>query len=111
MDDRRRLLVALDGTRFSNAAVELESKIADGQALARRLALKQRDGEVTCLVLVVLDTRSNRAALRLARPLFESQFPLCDREIRQVLSAGRVPERGGIMLLRLPRRVRSSRPA
>jgi transcriptional regulator with XRE-family HTH domain len=97
-----------DRTAF--AAVELESKVADGQALARRLALKQRDGQVACLILVVLDTRWNRAALRLAGPLFESQFPLGDREIRQALSAGRVPERSGIVLLRVKRPVRRYRP-
>ena len=97
-----------DRTAF--AAVELESKVTDGQALARRLALKQRDGQVACLILAVLETRSNRAALRLAGPLFASQFPLGDREVRQALSAGRLPGRSGIVLLRIARPVRGSRP-
>ena len=88
--------------RTSEAAVELESKVTDGQSLARRLALKQRDGQVSRLILVILDTRTNRAALRLASPVLESQFPLHDREIRSALSAGRLPEEGGIVLLRIP---------
>ena len=96
--------------RTAIAAVELESKVTDGQALARRLALKQRDGQVLCLILVILDTRSNRAALRLAGGVLESRFPLSDREVRQALSAGRLPDRSGIVLLRLSRAVRRFRP-
>lgn len=96
--------------RVAIAAVELESKVTDGQALARRLALKQRDGQIPCLILVVLDTRSNRAALRLAGQVLESQFPLGDRDVRQALSAGRIPERSGIVILRVPPAVPRSRP-
>ena len=96
--------------RNAMAAVELESKVTDGQALARRLALKQRDGQVSCLILVILDSRSNRAALRLAGPALESQFPLEDREIRTALSGGRLPEHSGIVLLRIPPDIRRSRP-
>ena len=94
--------------RADVAAVELESRVSDGQALSRRLALKQRDGHVACLILVVLDTRSNRAALRLAGPVLESQFPGRDHDIRAALSNGRIPQRSGVLLLRIP--PRSYRP-
>jgi transcriptional regulator with XRE-family HTH domain len=94
--------------RSDMAAVELESRVSDGQALARRLALKQRDGHIACLILVVLDTRSNRAALRLSGHVLESQFPGRDHDVRRALSGGRVPERSGVLLLRIPRR--GSRP-
>lgn len=43
--------------------VECETRLHDVQALLRRLALKKRDGEVTRLVLVLADTRWNRAVV------------------------------------------------
>lgn len=46
------------------ARIEAETRIAGGQALQRRLSLKLRDDPGGHLILLVSDTRSNRAALR-----------------------------------------------
>ena len=100
-----RDLRAWDATiasRVDAAAAEFESRIGDAQALVRRIALKQRDSGVDRVLLVVLDTRLNRAALRLAGPLIESAFPLGDREVRRALAAGSVPAESGIVVLKLP---------
>ena len=43
--------------------VEAETRLRDLQALQRRLALKRRDGGVDRVILLVADTRSNRAIL------------------------------------------------
>ncbi|MEO7117751.1 MAG: helix-turn-helix transcriptional regulator, partial [Candidatus Limnocylindrales bacterium] len=46
--------------------VEAETHIADSQAVIRRVQLKQRDGRVARVVLVVADTKHNRAAVETA---------------------------------------------
>jgi transcriptional regulator with XRE-family HTH domain len=99
-------LRAWDGTiadTYAEAAVELESRIGDAQALARRVTLKQRDSGIDRVVLVLLDSRTNRLALRLAMPLLETEFPLPDRAIRHALAEGAVPSASGILLLRMER--------
>jgi transcriptional regulator with XRE-family HTH domain len=48
-------------------AVEAETRIADFQAQSRRLALKMRDGGVDHVLVVVADTRADRAAIAAAR--------------------------------------------
>ena len=48
--------------------VEAETRISDAQALERRLALKRRDGRIDRVILVIADTRANRAAPRSMRP-------------------------------------------
>ena len=45
--------------------VEAETRLRDLQAAARRTNLKQRDGELDHVILLVADTRANRLALRL----------------------------------------------
>jgi hypothetical protein len=60
-------------------AIELEMRLVDAQALARRLALKRRDGSVDRIVIVLADTRANRAAYAAARPILESLCPFAAR--------------------------------
>jgi hypothetical protein len=43
--------------------VEAETRIRDGQAVERRIALKVRDGDVDGVIVAVKRTRSNRTAL------------------------------------------------
>ena len=100
-------LRAWDGTvadTHAEAAVELESRVGDAQALTRRVTLKQRDSGIDCVILALLDSRTNRLALRAAMPLLETEFPLTDRAVRRALMAGAVPSSSGILLLQIPRR-------
>jgi transcriptional regulator with XRE-family HTH domain len=81
------------------ARVEAETRIADGQTLERRLALKVRDDPVGHLILLVADTRTNRAALRALHPGLRDSLPLRSREILAALSVGVDPGAGGIVVL------------
>jgi hypothetical protein len=68
------------------------------QAVERRLALKQRDGQVDHVVLVVADTRRNRRALASA----PAAFPGFGRDARRVLrdlTGGMDPGMSAIVLL------------
>jgi transcriptional regulator with XRE-family HTH domain len=81
------------------ARVEAETRISDGQALERRLALKVRDDPAGHLILLVSDTRANRAALRSLRAGLRDLLPLRPREIMTALAAGRDPGGSGIVIL------------
>ena len=77
--------------------VEAETRIADLQATTRRLTLKMRDGNVRSVVLVVADTRTNRATVRAAAAAIHELFPVVPRVAWAALASGRHP--GGSALL------------
>jgi hypothetical protein len=87
------------GTDAWTAHVEAESRIDDAQALERKLALKQRDGQAEILILLVADTRANRAGLAVVRPSFRTLLPLDGRAILAALRAGQKPAGSGIVVL------------
>jgi len=78
--------------------VEAETVLSDVQAVERRLALKCRDGGVDHVVLLVADTRRNRAAIASAPASFE-WLKSRPRDILGALRAGRDPGASGIMFL------------
>lgn len=57
--DRRAWDAAITGRGF-RIGVEAETRLSDAQALARKIALKGGDGDVTSVILLVADTRRNR---------------------------------------------------
>lgn len=79
--------------------VEAETRIRDLQALDRRVALKQRDDGVERVILLVSDTKTNRAVIRAGKPLLCSRYPLSGRSVLRALRAGTCPKAGGIALL------------
>jgi transcriptional regulator with XRE-family HTH domain len=81
------------------ARIEAETRIADGQALERRLALKLRDDPGGHLILLVSDTRANRAALRSIAAGLHDVLPLETRAILSALTAGRDPGGSGVVIL------------
>ena len=81
------------------ARVEAETQIADGQALERRLALKDRDDPTGHLILLVSDTRTNRRALASIGVGLDHLVPARTREMLAALSAGTDPARGGLIIL------------
>jgi transcriptional regulator with XRE-family HTH domain len=81
------------------ARVEAETRIADGQALERRLTLKLRDDPGGHLVLLLSDTRANRAALRSLREGLTELLPLDTREVLAAFTAGRDPGASGIAIM------------
>jgi len=80
-------------------AIEAETRLRDLQALLRRLELKRRDGQVDRLVLLVADTRANRAVLREAAGLLAESFPVRHAVALAALSEGRDPGGDAIVLL------------
>jgi transcriptional regulator with XRE-family HTH domain len=81
------------------ARVEAETRIADGQALERRLSLKLRDDPAGHLILLVSDTHANRAGLRAIGVGLRELLPLETRPILGALAAGRNPGGSGIVIL------------
>ena len=80
-------------------AVEAITRLRDAQAQLRAAALKQRDGQVARLVVVLLGTNHNRAALASAADVLATTFPLGTRAILAALTRGRDPGDNGIVLL------------
>lgn len=87
--------VRLGGRRVG---FELETRLVDAQAVARRATLKQRDAGLACMVLVLADTRGNRSALVKAAPTLRATFPLDPRAVMAALHAGEMPRENGIVL-------------
>ncbi len=79
--------------------VEAETRLADAQALIRRLQLKVRDDPHGQLVLLVSDTRANRSALGTIRTGLVELLPLDTRATLAALAAARRPRGGGIVVL------------
>jgi transcriptional regulator with XRE-family HTH domain len=79
--------------------IEAETLIADAQALERRIALKMADDGVSVVILLVADTRRNRAALRDAGDVLKGRFPLGTRDVLAELRAGRLPTASGMVVL------------
>jgi hypothetical protein len=89
-------VVEVGGGRF---AIEAEARLRDFQALERRIALKQRDGMMPIVVLLVNDTASNRAALKLHERDLRASFPLDGRAILKAIDGGHPPAANGILLM------------
>jgi transcriptional regulator with XRE-family HTH domain len=97
--DRRRAWDLLIHTVPSPVGVEAETRLRDVQALQRRLALKQRDGGIESVVLLVSDTASNRRALSLHGDDLRPTFPLSGRQVLTALGAGRTPSANGVLVI------------
>lgn len=89
--DRRAWDAVISGQGWQ-AAVEAETNVRDVQALLRRLALKQRDGDVEGGVLLVLnDSRHHRELLQWHGAILREAFPIGAREALARLSRGQAP--------------------
>jgi transcriptional regulator with XRE-family HTH domain len=83
----------------TKVAIEAVTRLRDAQAQLRAAALKQRDGQVPRLVILLSATHHNRAALASAADVLATTFPLGTRAMLQALSEGRDPGDNGIVLL------------
>lgn len=72
--DRRAWDAVVSGPTW-RCGIEAETALTDVQAVDRRLALKDRDGGADHIVLLLLDTRRNRTALRAAGDILRRRFP------------------------------------
>ncbi len=79
--------------------LEAETRPRDVQALQRRVALKRRDDPgVSGVVLLLADTRHNRALLREHGEALRGDFPVPAAALLEALSDGRDPGGSGIVL-------------
>jgi transcriptional regulator with XRE-family HTH domain len=79
--------------------IEAETRARDSQELKRRLEAKRKDGGVDHLVLLLADTRHNRAFLRAAGDDFQATYPVPARVVLKHLAASEDPGGNGIVLL------------
>ena len=95
-------LRAWDATAIWPAArigVEAETRLGDLQAIERKVALKERDGGMDRVVLLVADTRSNRATIRAHGDSLADRFPIPGRRALELLGAAVDPGGNAIILL------------
>jgi transcriptional regulator with XRE-family HTH domain len=83
----------------SRIGIEAETRPTDVQELQRRLALKERDGGVDRVVLVLSDTRHNRGLLRDHGDGLRATFPVPGGEALIALREGRDPGGNAIILI------------
>lgn len=89
-------VIAIDGIRIG---VEAETRLTDVQSVLRRIDLKQRDdAAIARVVLLLADTRLNRAALREFGALLAPAFPVPSVVAIQALAHG-VDPRGNAVIL------------
>jgi transcriptional regulator with XRE-family HTH domain len=81
-------ILSVGGVRIG---VEAEVHVHDWQALDRRIALRRRDTGIERVVLVLADTRHNRAVLRSVGPEILANFPVSARQALLALRAGEPP--------------------
>jgi transcriptional regulator with XRE-family HTH domain len=81
-------------------AVEAETRPRDVQALQRRMALKLRDSRgVTGMILLLADTRHNRALVQENGEAIKAQLPIDSDTMLAALASGRDPGGSGVVLL------------
>jgi transcriptional regulator with XRE-family HTH domain len=96
--DRRAWDVVVVGAGWRHG-VEAETRPRDRQALERRLALKLRDGDVSSMSLLLLDSRHNRDFVRAHAKAFIERFPVPGRRALELLGAGVDPGGNAVILL------------
>lgn len=72
-------------------------RLTDGQGQTRPIVAKQEAAGISCLILVLADSRHNRLAVASAAPTMAPNFPIGPRPALATLRAGGVPERNAIV--------------
>jgi transcriptional regulator with XRE-family HTH domain len=76
---------------------EAETRINDVQAQFRRIELKARDAAMEHVIVVILDTATNRAGIRAATAVLADRFTISARQALAALGRGEHP--GGSALI------------
>jgi transcriptional regulator with XRE-family HTH domain len=79
--------------------VEAETGPRDSQALARRLNLKERDGEVDGVILILPASRRSHDFLRAGGETLRPSFPVDGRRALELLAAGIDPGGSAIVVI------------
>lgn len=95
--DRRAWDVVVLGPAWRHG-VEAETRPRNRRALERRLALKLRDGDVSSMSLLLLDSRHNRDFVRANDEVLAERFPISGRRTLELLGAGVDPGGSSVIL-------------
>ncbi len=87
------------GRVIAEIFVEAETRFLDAQALIRRVTIKKRDSGDVRVVLLVRDSRGNRAAAHAARDLIRETFPVPGDVALAALRDGRDPGGDAFLML------------
>jgi len=96
--DRRAWDAVIEGDAWS-IGVEAETRLGDLQALYRRIALKQRDGSVQFVLLLVNDTAHNRQILALDGTEIRSRFGGTTTRVLRCLRSGTSLQGNSLLVL------------
>jgi transcriptional regulator with XRE-family HTH domain len=78
--------------------VEAETHVRDAQALQRRIALKQRDGAIDAVLLLLTDSKWHRDLMR-SVPELGTEYPVTARAALRALGIGGALEGNALVLL------------
>lgn len=96
--DRRAIDAVLrrDGVRIG---LEVITRLVDAQAQVRAAALKQQAAGIDRMLLVLANTRHNRAAVASAAASLAPAFPISTRGALAALRAGVAPDQNAVLLV------------
>jgi transcriptional regulator with XRE-family HTH domain len=95
-------LRAWDATATSpivRIGIEGETRLRDVQAIDRKLGLRERDGGMDRVILLVSDTRANREAIRAYGDILQARLPILGRRALELLGAGVDPGGNALIVL------------
>jgi hypothetical protein len=90
---------AVIGLPGHSIGVDAETRLRDFQAVVRRVMLKQRDSRIDRVLLLVADTRGNRAALREVSSASRANFPVAGGSAMAAIRRGEDPGGNAIVVL------------
>lgn len=96
--DRRAWDAVIEGPGW-RLGVEAETRLVDVQSLERRIALKERDGDVTAVILLVNDTAHNRRVIAQEDAALRERFPGSARRALTRISNARAPAASTLLVL------------
>lgn len=92
-----RAIDAVLSASCGRVGLEAITRLTDAQAQVRRAIQKQEASGVDRMVLLLADSRHNRAALREAAPTLRPAFELTTRDVLFALRRGQLPRANGVI--------------
>jgi transcriptional regulator with XRE-family HTH domain len=82
----------------ARVGIEAVTRLVDSQGQVRPILLKQEVTGLACMILLLADTRLNRAAVEAAGATLRAAFPLRARDVLAALRSGQQPPTNGLVL-------------
>jgi transcriptional regulator with XRE-family HTH domain len=94
-----KLLRLVDATPRCLVGVDIESRVWDVQAIVRRTRLRERDGQVDRILIVLADTAHNRRIADALRAVLGPDYTGSSRRLMRALREGSPLVGSGVILL------------